>query len=257
MHLVALSELTGTLEAEVAALARDLGATPYDIRLLLAGGTPAIVLTTPDPGRASALVEAMRARRQVAVACSLAEVVPASAMISMRRFALEREAIVAVDADVRLPALDVLCLLRATVRRDVTTTTETEQRKIAPGKAVLTGGLALTKREKTTVTSTSEERDQVLYVFRRSGETPWLLNESRTQYGGLGADLAPTSVVNFQTTIRRLRGLSPNAVYDERLLQRRRATGAGSAASDTDVWAHLLALGIAEAARAAPPYRRL
>jgi hypothetical protein len=94
----------------------------------------------------------------------------------------------------------------------------------------------------------------VLYVFRASGETPWLLRERGTHYTGLGASLAPSSTQNFMTMIGRLRAAAPGAAYDERLLNARSApartalTGrAGneqvsvSSASGVDLLAHVMA----------------
>ena len=115
------------------------------------------------------------------------------------------------------------------------------------------------KKEKKAITS---EREQVLYLFRTSGQTPWILRERATAYAGLGADAGPSSFQNFLTTVTRLRERAPQAVYDERLLAPGLASGAraagsrvrGSATGDVvsttsaggiDLLAHVLALWIA------------
>jgi hypothetical protein len=115
-----------------------------------------------------------------------------------------------------------------------------------------------TKREEL---SSSAETEPVLYVFRASGATPWLLRERATNYSALGRELAPSSMQNFLTTVRRLRELAPRAMYDERLLSLRVASGppathrgiadetrTSSTASAIDIAAHALALWIRERA---------
>src|SRR5262249_58145917 len=57
VYVVAITELATSVEAEAAALAPEIGSTPYETRLELAGGMPAVVLTTPDRARAQHLPE--------------------------------------------------------------------------------------------------------------------------------------------------------------------------------------------------------
>jgi len=87
--------------------------------------------------------------------------------------------------------------------------------------AIATGGLIMSKKTTREVTTKTETREQVLYLFRKSGGAPWILRERAARYMGLGADLRPTSLENFGTTIRRLRELAPLAFYDERLMSGR------------------------------------
>jgi hypothetical protein len=73
------------LETEATALAGQLGITPYEARMKLTAGLPAIVLSTTDPAAAGALVTGLRQRGHRAQACATADVVAASAMVSLRR----------------------------------------------------------------------------------------------------------------------------------------------------------------------------
>lgn len=254
MFIVAVAELRPPLEQEATELARDLQTTPYEARLQLSGALPSIVHATPDRDRAFGLFSRMRERGQGVIACSTDDIVASERMVSMRRFALEEDALVTDDG--RLPFDDVLCLLRAMQRSSTTATEEVKDRKIAIGKAVLTGGLMTTKTVKKEVTTTVEQREQVLYVFRRSAQTPWLLEESKTNYQAVGAARAPTTALNFAATIKRLRAVAPSAAYDERLLRPPRAVTFATHASDVDVAAHLLALWFAQIDRQLPPLRR-
>jgi hypothetical protein len=259
VHVVALVELAGPLEAEAAALAADLRTTAYEERLKLATGLPVIVLRSADPAPAEALLAKIRARGHGAVGCDASAVTPAGAMVAMRRFAFEPDALTLPDVPgARLPWDDVLALFRAMHTTHTETRTETKARKFSASRALLSGGLLLTKTVASEERSEATERDQVLYVFRAGGETPWILRERGAQYTGLGAERGPSSAQNFLATIARLRKAAPRAVYDERLMSSRnapvRASRAGggtseshvqSSGSGVDLLAHLLAQWIA------------
>jgi hypothetical protein len=200
----------------------------------------------------------IRARRHGAVSCDAAEVVPSGAMVPLRRFTFEADALVAPDVPVaRLPYADVLGIFRASHQTRTETRTETKSKQFSAGRALLTGGLVLTKNVSREEKSVSQEREQLAYLFRVGGDTPWVLRERSTHYAGLGAALGPSSAQNFVATMTRLRQLCPGAVYDERLMSPRNApsrtirSGSGSSesvgvssASGVDLIAHLLAMWI-------------
>jgi hypothetical protein len=252
-------------DAGAAELGADLGATPYEARMLVAPGYPAIVATRADAARASALVAKLRARGYDAVAVDSAEIVPSETMIAMDRFAFEPGAVVV--ARERLELADVLCMLRATHRTRSATETTTTERRFSAGRSLLTGGLSNTTTVTKHAMQSAESREQVLYVFRRSGETPWILREQGCHYEGLGEALSRTQVENFATTIRLLRERAPTVTYDERLVGRARvaersavrgtaahSTVTSSSSAGTDALAHFVALAVAGGGSGA--YRR-
>ena len=162
------------MEAEAAALAADLGTTAYEERLKLVAGLPAIVLTSADPAPARALLEKLRARRHGAVLCDAAEVVPSGAMVPLRRFTFEPDALVAADVPgARLPYDDILGIFRASHQTRTETRTETKSKQFSAGRALLTGGLLVTKnvsRDETNVTPGA--RAGLLPVPRRAATRP-------------------------------------------------------------------------------------
>jgi len=241
MQLVAIAELSGTPETAVGPLATALGTTAYELRLVLNGGLPAVVLATVDPARAASAVSAIERSGHAAVSCHRAETTPSARMTPLRDFRFDRDAICpSTESSSRLPYSDVGALLRATHRTSVETTEKVKERKFQPGMALLTGGLVLSKKTSREVTTRTDHREQVLYLFPRSGSVPWILREREAHYGGLGTDLRPTSLENFQTTIDRLRARSPSAAYDERLMAARSIRGVADGPDATDLLAHLL-----------------
>ena len=253
MYVVAIAELATPLEAEAAALAADLGTTAYEERLHLLTGLPSVVLTTADRSEALALLAKLRARKHGAIACDATAVVAHESMTPMRGFTLGPDAVIAGSET--LPYGEITALLRAMHRSQTESRGETKSRQFSAGKALLSGGLAFSKTVTKEEKSVVQASEQVLYIFRAGGETPWLLRERGTSYAGLGAGLVASSTQNFLTTIARLRERAPAALYDERLLNPRNAvlrlTRSGSAGASTlstssaggvDLLAHLIAM---------------
>jgi hypothetical protein len=243
MFLIAVAELKGALELpQIKSLATDIGSTPYELRLLLNAGLPAVVLCTVDELHARSVLAAIARHGHLAVACDRRSVVPSARMVLLRNFAIDRQGLVADRTSTQCcPGDDIAALLRATHRTSIESVQQVKERKLRPAMALATGGLILSKTTNKQVTSTTVEREQVLYIFRRSGGVPWLLRERLAHYGGLGAAMGPSSFENFATTIARLRELSPHACYDERLVTSRPIRGVADGIEATDLYAHLLA----------------
>lgn len=259
MYVVALAELCGPVENEAAALSVDLGITVYEARLSLSGVFPTIIFTTHDRDRAVAVLQAVRGRGHSAVACDTTAVRSSADMISMRRFAFEADAIVATDRGERLPFHDVAMLLLASHRQRVESESVEKERHFRPGMAIATGGFIMSKTVVRETRTTSEDRQQVLYIFRGSGATPWLLHEAGTHFLALGGELAPSRRENFLKTVELLRSHAPHATYDDRLMTMRRVaerasmegnsmqrTTTTSSESGMDLAAHVLALWISK-----------
>lgn len=267
MFVVALAEVEPSkLDAEPALLAPDLGITPYEARQILLAGFPALVLTTPRREDAVALLRNLRARGHGAIAFDASAVVAGDDMVHPKRFRIDAGVMSAFDPmgnlTLELPLADVQSILRATERSRTDTTTETTSTKFSMGRAMLTGGLSLTKKVKHEEHSITHQSQEVVYLFRRSRETPWLIKEREINYDGLGAERDASSMRNFLTLIERLRSLAPSAQYDERLRGVRRlgpaimravtmktASVSQSTSSQVDLLAHTLALWLSRADR--------
>jgi len=230
--VVALTSLAGSLDAEAKALAADLGATPYETRMKLAPGVPAIVLSTTDADAATRLVGQLRARKHRAVAYRAADVVPAAKMVSMRTVQVDADGL---DTGVeQLPWSDLSAIVHARTPQQPDQHDTVKERKFSIGRAAMSGGLVMTKAVKREVTTHGEAAEHVLYLFRASGDTPWLMREHGTNYRGLGFPLDPSSTRNFTAAIEHLRKHAPHAKFDDSLVRR--------PVPDVDLYAHLIAV---------------
>ena len=266
MDIVAITDLATSLEVEAPLLARELGTTAYDARQKLAVGLPCVVLMTTDRSRTLALLASLRGRGHGAVACESKAVVASGSMLAVRRFHIDEDALVlegrgaggeaaaAPAPDVRVPYAEMIALVLASHRHSFESHDEKKETKFRPVAALASGGVILTKTVKRDVVRTNEDREQVIYIFRRR-QPACLLREAVAQYGGLGEAVRPTRIENFQTTLRLLRANATAVPFDDRLVGVKRFPeppndpGAPRAfdaeTGGVDLLAHLVAMRIA------------
>ncbi len=231
---MAIAKLTGSLETEAKALALDLGNTPYETKLKLTAGLPAVVLSTTDGDAASALGAKLQARGHRALVVRSSSVIAASAMVRVRQFELDEDGI-NTEVD-QLPWRDISTLVRARNRSAHDTTEVVKEKKFDLGRAVASGGLVMRKVQKREVVTHHESSEQVLYMFRASGDTPWILREQGTNFRGLGSAQQTTANVNFGLTCDRFKARATSARFDDSLLRRPQI-------NEVDLYAYLISLG--------------
>jgi hypothetical protein len=225
MYIIAVTRWGKPFEEEITDLARLLDAHPYDLRLKLAGRLPVVLARLPDAEQARKLLATLRERTHGAVACDGDKILSSERMVTPRTFEIG-EASVTVDDPTREPEplaySDLLALVHARIETETRITTTSQSRKFSMGRAVMTGGVVLTKKVSKQSRSMENDFEQVLYVFRRSAADPVLLRQNTLRYSGLGSAVGHSSMENFSLLIRTLRERAPQALYDNRLLQRRR-----------------------------------
>lgn len=228
-YLVALTRWSSAhgLDEELPGLAAAMGLSPYDARLRLAPPPPLVLATglpTPD---AQAWLTQLRGRGHGAVAC-MQDGLPVSSRISVpRQFALRGPELVVLDErrlTLSIPFDEILGLVRAAEISEAESTLRVKERKLAIGRAVMSGGLMRHKNVEKIQTTSATEREEVLYLFRRSVTEPMLFKEHSLSYEGLGAERKATAHQSFDTLVTWLRAAAPSGFYDDRLLsQKRRA----------------------------------
>jgi len=220
VFVVALATLTRPVDDEIAPLAADLGVTPYEAGLLLRAPMPAIILRSDDKARALAMLARLRDRGHDAVGFDATQIASSDAMTPLRMFRFDGDALVSIaqsGAEERLPYAELTAIVRAMCSATTETVEKETKTKLSVGRAVLTGGLVATKTTTTEKRKRSEQREPVIYLFRREG-VPWILRSTHARYDGLGADLRPTTIENLASFVRLLRERAPAALFDERLL---------------------------------------
>ena len=100
-----------------------------------------------------------------------------------------------------------------------TSTETTKERKFDIGKAVLTGGLVISKTVKATEQKITEEREGFLFVYAK-GVLPLVFREGALDYSSLGPALQLSRTANFTALLAEIRSRSSQARFDDRLTTR-------------------------------------
>ena len=224
MDVVAIHGLTEGKEGLADKLAAALGSTTFEAlsRLRSPGNGPLVVAVFSDGEPAGRLVERLRAGGFHATQLSAAEIAAEAGRPSVGRFSLEDETIrtkLPGGGGVEVPYRDIEVLLRGTSIVRSTSSVATNTRSFSPGRAVLSGGLMLTKTTKSVKETTSEARESFVVLYAADGISLGFY-ENSIAYDLLGQARQPTSAANFAYLVGELRRLSGRAVYDERLLRR-------------------------------------
>jgi hypothetical protein len=238
MYVVAIAALSDPA-ADLRQLAADLGTTLYELKLVLNAGFPAVVVLSVDVSVAANAVRAIERHGHRAISADRRTFTPSQAMRAVVDVRFDADELRGDARGEGLPYRDIFALLRGSHRSQETSVREEKERKFRPGMAIATGGLVNSKTTTQKVVTRTETREQVLYLFTRSGP-PWILREHGARYAGLGAALSPTSLENFKTTLAGLRQRAPSALYDERLMAARAIRGIADGAAATDLLAHLI-----------------
>lgn len=224
MHIVAIHSLNEDKEILAKVLAAAIGATIYEAfaRLRAPGSGPITVAIFAEKERAIGLLEKLQTTGFKASVLTAGEIEMEGRAFIVRRFSLgERDlGLTAEKGDsVSIPFQEIDLILRGTaIIRDVTTET-VKNRSVSPRRAVLSGGIMITKTTKDVREVITEERQGFVNLYARDGST-LVFRENTLVYDSLGSALRPSRALNFTYLISELRRRCPDALYDERLLSR-------------------------------------
>ena len=228
----------------------------YDLRLRLAGALPVVFARVGDETEARGHVEFLRARGHGAVSCDVAAVPGPEDQLMPVDFELTATALRGTATGGRpfeLPYTEIVAMVHVASVMSTEHTVTTREKKFSPGRAVLSGGLVLSKKVDRVEKAVTHDQERAIYMFCRSHPAPFVWKEHTLRYEGLGDQRQLTTAQNFLTLSERLRTLAPDAFHDDRLLTHKRradiSTVAGgnkerhvetSNASENDLAAFLL-----------------
>lgn len=222
MHIIAIHNLPEKKEALAATLAAALGATVYEAlsRLRSPGRGPLVVGVFAATGPAEELVKKLRARGFDAALLKEDEIETETSGFAVRKFRFGSDALIVESRKGEGLAIDyssIDLIIRGISISQSTTTETVKEKKFDPGMALLTSGLKMTKTIKKTIESSVQTREGFFYLYAGDQQT-LIFKEGWLDYESLGAALQPTRQANFLYVLGELRRLSPEAIYDDRLL---------------------------------------
>ena len=228
-------------------LADASGKTLYEARARLSDpeGGPAVVGNFAEIEPAYAFAGRLRANGLIPILLTPEEVESDARRFLVRSFEIGEHAITAVSRQgqtVERSYREIDLVLRGVRLEERTEIKRTEQRKFSPSRALLTGGLVLTKTTRRAEPVTTEEREDFLHLYS-GGAPPLVFRSGALNFRSLGAELRPSTAANYSYLVETLRRALPHARYDERLATRQgRARLLGPSLSENlDVATTLLA----------------
>jgi hypothetical protein len=193
---------------------------PADLDRRLVGTLPRVLLTGLSEARAGELAAALEALGFVVVTCDPRAVPGDGDRVVARAIELADRALVITDApgDVHTCGREAMDLFQRGLRVTRTSTkVTTSERRFDVGKALVTGGLLLTRKVEKTRVKTRENEDAFLLIQRSDGEPDIILYERRIDYRFLGAEMLPSSHANLELVHRRLCALAPGVDTEGRV----------------------------------------
>lgn len=202
--------------AEAAALT---GLARADANLRLAGTLPRVLLADADSSRVAGLAGELGRKGFIAFAFELGEVPSDAQRVFVRTLESGPGGLFAIDRLGERHALgaDTVELAQRGHRGGMTVEkTEETHKAFSPGRALVTGGLVLTKKVTTTTTETKSNREQFL-VVHRFGLPDLVMYERHLDYRFLGPALSPASFANLGATAALLTRTIPGLRVDDRV----------------------------------------
>lgn len=224
MYVVAIHYAPGAGEALTGALAEALDKTVYETRARLSDpeGGPAVVANYGEIEQAWACAGRLRANEIKPILLTPEDVATDAQRFVARTFELGPRSLTATSRrgeTVELAYSQVDLLLHAVRIDEQTELKTTERTKFSPGRALLSGGLMLSKTTRKLEKVTTEDRDEFLHLYSE-GQLPLVFHASDLNYQSLGPDLQPSTAANFAWLAQRLREVTPRARHDGRLTSR-------------------------------------
>jgi hypothetical protein len=183
-----------------------------DVNRRLAGILPRVLLPATPAGDVDGIVAALEGLGFAVVALDPALVPGDDQRVIARRLEIDRSGLLATDG----PGVEHHCRVSAisVVQRGVRTLRTSEQvttseRKFSVGRAVMSGGLMLSKKVDKKEVKTTETQEPFLVVQRYDGQPDIIIYERRLDYRFLGADMQPSSRGNLEVVWARLQAMAP------------------------------------------------
>ncbi len=223
-YIVGFRNLIGDEETMAPKMAEILGMSLYDARLRLraADGGPAVAALFHELEGARACSRALGNAGFQAVVLTPEMIETEADRFLVRSFSLGVGGLGAISRqgetlEIPFPSVDLI--LRGTQIMRQTETETVREKKFSLGRAVISGGLVMTKKTTTTHETSTESRENFLHLYAGS-LPPVVFRESAVLYDSLGADMQPSRQLNFNFLLQRLKTKCPDAVFDDRLMNR-------------------------------------
>ena len=203
-------------------LAGALGIMAFEARQRLIGGGPSVVSSFADHQQALVLADKLKQSSIKALVVDAAKVRQRDCFVIVRRFEFaERELKIETGTgqQEKLPYSEMKLILAGTSITGYNETKTVVEKKFSLGKTLLSGGIPMTKKVERQEEISSEESEQLLYLYAHNRPAA-IFSLNGLNYDGFGAEMKLSRNLNFSHLISQLRQYAKCAAFDDRLLSR-------------------------------------
>jgi hypothetical protein len=220
---IAIAPLASPGANLVSTVATIINKSPYDTRLLLAGGIPKIIAHYDDIKIAESVIRDLHDLGLVAIACRDSELRQLSQGFKAQTLEFKAKEVLFRDhngREKRIGDNNVFLILEGRIQNSAEVETTKPKTKFSLTRTLLTGGIPMWRKvdEKTKERTIQGEYFARLYD-RKSPEPIVDVFQHHMNYSFLGTTIAASSIINFGTVILKLRELFPQAIFDDRLVK--------------------------------------
>jgi hypothetical protein len=207
----------------------------YRTRLLLSSGLPRLVAHYPSIQEAESTARNLTELGLLAFACPNSELhKPSKVFTVLTAEFLEGEAVFRNKGgkEKKIANSDVFLILKGIMPPAEEETTVT-RKEINWGATLLTGGIPISRTIKEKISGGAVQAESLARLYNRESSEPAVqMLQHGMSYSFLGAQIAPSSLANFNTVVAKLQELFPGAIFDDRLTKPSRSGIPSASAQD-------------------------
>ena len=206
----------------VQTLTSSLGIIAFEARQRLIGGGPSVVASFADHQLARELAKKVSRGDIKALIVDATAVRMRSDSFIVRRFEFEGCGLKIETHNGQqetLPYAEMELFLTGTSVVSDSETKTIVEKKFSMGKTLLAGGIPMTKNVERQEEVSSEESEQILYLYVHDRPTA-IFSLNGMNYNGFGVELKLSRKLNFSHLISQLRLYASGATFDDRMLNR-------------------------------------
>ena len=213
-----------TLEEElIKKVAAIIAKNPYETRLRLAGKIPKVIANYDTMQMAELTARSLRELGLVVIVCTDSELRKYSPRYKAHTLKFEEQAVLFWNRsgqERRMEASEVFLIISGRMQIYTETEVTTTVRKLNVTATVLTGGIPITKKVKEKTTDKSYQTESFVRLYGQASSEPIVeILQHDFDYSFLESEMASSSVANFNTIVKKIRGAFPKAIFDDRLVE--------------------------------------
>jgi hypothetical protein len=195
----------------------------YETRLHLTGKIPKIIANYDTMQAAESAARKLRELGLVVIVCTDSELRQSSPIYRAHTLKLEEQAVIFWDRNVqarRVEPSEVFLIIRGKMQTCTEIEVITTVKKLNIAATLMLGGIPVSKRVKEKAKNKSFQTESFIGLYGRTSAEPLVeLLQQGLDYSFLGLEMVSSSVANFSNTVKRIRGVFPEAIFDDKLVE--------------------------------------